>query len=116
MAQQQQQNNKQQGGNQGRGNKPFKLKPMTIIYIVLLVFIGYLVFGGSGSSSIKQPITWERLEPILEKHDYESITVINEEVAEIRIKPEAVRRDTATYRELISRTLTGAQGPQGMYV
>ena len=116
MAQQQQQNNKQQGGNQGRGNKPFKLKPMTIIYIVLLVFIGYLVFGGSGSSSIKQPITWERLEPILEKHDYESITVINEEVAEIRIKPEAVRRDTATYSELISRTLTGAQGPQGMYV
>ena len=31
MAQQQQQNNKQQGGNQGRGNKPFKLKPMKML-------------------------------------------------------------------------------------
>ena len=112
---QQQQNNKQQGGDQGRGNKPFRLKPMTIIYIALFVIIGFLLFGGGGSS-MKQPITWERLEPILEKHDYESITVINQEVAEIHIKPEAVRRDTAAYRDLISRTLTGAQGPQGIYV
>ena len=113
---QQQQNNKQQGGDQGRGNKPFRLKPMTIIYLVLFVIIGFLLFGGGGGSSMKQPITWERLEPILEKHDYESITVINQEVAEIHVKPEAVRRDTATYRDLISRTLTGAQGPQGIYV
>ncbi|MBR3782879.1 MAG: ATP-dependent zinc metalloprotease FtsH [Bacteroidales bacterium] len=89
---------------------------MSIIYIALFVIIGFLLFGGGGGSSMKQPITWERLEPILEKHDYESITVINQEVAEIHIKPEAVRRDTAAYRDLISRTLTGAQGPQGIYV
>ncbi len=111
----QQQNNMQQNGNQGRGNKPFKIKPMTIVYLVLLIVIGYLLLGGNGSSAPKQPITWERLQPILERHDYESITVINQEVAEIRIKSEAVRRDTATYRDIITRTLTGQNGAQGYY-
>ena len=67
----QQQNNMQQNGNQGRGNKPFKIKPMTIVYLVLLIVIGYLLLGGNGSSAPKQPITWERLQPILERHDYE---------------------------------------------
>ncbi len=105
----------QQNGNQGRGNKPFKIKPMTIVYLVLLIVIGYLLLGGNGSSAPKQPITWERLQPILERHDYESITVINQEVAEIRIKSEAVRRDTATYRDIITRTLTGQNGAQGYY-
>jgi cell division protease FtsH len=111
----QQQNNMQQNGNQGRGNKPFKIKPMTIVYLVLLIVIGYLLLGGNGSSAPKQPITWERLQPILERHDYESITVINQEVAEIRIKSDAVRRDTATYRDIITRTLTGQNGAQGYY-
>ncbi len=111
----QQQNNMQQNGNQGRGSKPFKIKPMTIVYLVLLIVIGYLLLGGNGSSAPKQPITWERLQPILERHDYESITVINQEVAEIRIKSDAVRRDTATYRDIITRTLTGQNGAQGYY-
>ncbi len=111
----QQQNNMQPNGNQGRGNKPFKIKPMTIVYLVLLIVIGYLLLGGNGSSAPKQPITWERLQPILERHDYESITVINQEVAEIRIKSDAVRRDTATYRDIITRTLTGQNGAQGYY-
>lgn len=111
----QQQNNMQQNGNQGRGNKPFKVKPMTVVYLVLLVIIGYLLFSGSGGTTAKIPITWERLQPILERHDYESITVINQEVAEIYIKSEAVRRDTVTYRDIITRTFTGQNGVQGYY-
>ncbi|MBR4505894.1 MAG: ATP-dependent zinc metalloprotease FtsH [Bacteroidales bacterium] len=75
----------------------------------------YGLFGGGGSAS-KQPITWERLEPILEKHDYESITVINQEYAEIRIKRDVVNRDTVAYRDIITRTITGQRGEQGYYV
>ena len=112
MAEQQ---NRKQMNQQQRGNKPFKLKPMTVIYIVLLVIIGYLLFGGSGGSTPKQPITWEKLQPILERHDYESITVVNQEVAEVRIKADAVKRDTVTYGDIITRTLTGQKGLQGYY-
>ena len=91
-----QQNNKQQPMQpNNRGNKPFKMRPMTIIYLVLLVVIGFLFFGGSGSAP-KQAITWDKLQPILERHDYESITVVNQEVAEVRIKADAVKRDTVT--------------------
>ena len=97
-----------------RGNKPFKMRPMTIIYLVLLVVIGVLFFGGSGSAP-KQAITWDKLQPILERHDYESITVVNQEVAEVRIKADAVKRDTVTYGDLRTRTMTGQPGVQGYY-
>ena len=111
----QQNNNQQPMQPNNRGNKPFKLKPITIIYLVLFVVIGVLLFGGGSGSAPKQPITWERLQPILERHDYESITVVNQEVAEVRIKAEAVKRDTASYGDLRTRTITGQQGIQGYY-
>ena len=112
MAEQQ---NRKQPNSQGRGNKPFKIKPMTVIYLALLIIIGYFLLGGGGGASSKVPITWDKLQPILERHDYESITVINQEVAEIHIKSDAVRRDTVTYRDIITRTLTGQKGMQGYY-
>ena len=87
---------------------------MYIIYLVILGALLFSFFGGSGSTA-KQPIAWERLAPILEKHDYESITVINQEVAEIRIKQDVLKRDTITYGDIISRTLTGGKGPAGYY-
>ena len=99
--------------NPNRGNKPKGSKVLRYIYIAIFVAFGYFFFfGGSGVAS-KQPITWEKLEPILEKHDYESITVINEEQAEIRIKREAVRKDTVAYRNIIGRN--GVDGPLGYY-
>lgn len=99
--------------NPNRGNKPKGSKLLRYIYIAIFVAFGYFFFfGGSGVAS-KQPITWEKLEPILEKHDYESITVINEEQAEIRIKREAVRKDTVAYRNIIGRN--GVDGPLGYY-
>ena len=99
--------------NPNRGNKPKGSKVLRYIYIAIFVAFGYFFFfGGSGVAS-KQPITWEKLEPILEKHDYESITVINEEQAEIRIKCEAVRKDTVAYRNIIGRN--GVDGPLGYY-
>ncbi|MBR4229731.1 MAG: ATP-dependent zinc metalloprotease FtsH [Bacteroidales bacterium] len=87
---------------------------MNIIYIAILVALAVSFFSG-GNASSKQAITWDRLEPILERHDYESITVINQEVAEIRMKREAVKRDTATYRDIIGRNFSGGQGAIGFY-
>ena len=111
-------NNQQQRRPQqpNGGNKPKGPRFIYIIYGAIMIAIAVMLFGNGGSSSNKKPITWEKLQPILESHDYESITVINQETAEIRIKADAVRRDTVKYRDIINRTLTGNQGPQGFYV
>ena len=111
----QQQNNNQQPNNPNRGKRPKGSVVLYIVYGVIMIGIAYLFFGGGGGRAAKQPITWDRLEPILERHDYESITVVNQEVAEIRIKNDVVKRDTATYRDIINRTLSGSTGPQGFY-
>jgi cell division protease FtsH len=112
-----QQDNNQQPNklNNNRGKRPKGARVMYIVYGIIMIGIAYLFFGGGGSGSSQQPITWDRLEPILERQDYESITVVNQEVAEIRIKHDVVKRDTATYRDIISRTISGGTGPQGYY-
>ena len=111
------QNNQQQQPrpNPNRGKRPWWSRFIYLVYIVIMLALIYGLFGGGGSPS-KQSITWERLEPILEKHHYESITVINQEYAEIRIKRDEVNRDTVTYRDIITRTMTGDRGQQGYYV
>jgi cell division protease FtsH len=112
------QNNQQQQPNKPnapRGKRPWWSKLLYIVYIGIMLALIWGLFGGGGGSASKQPITWERLESILEKHDYESITVINQEYAEIQVKREAVNRDTVTYRDIITHTMTG-RGPQGYYV
>ena len=110
-----QQNQQPQRPN-NRGKRPKGSRVLYIVYLVIMVALVWSLFGGSGGSSSKQEITWARLEPILEKEHYESITVINEEVAQIRIKPEVARRDTVTYRDIITKNITGSNGPLGYYV
>ncbi|MBR1785138.1 MAG: ATP-dependent zinc metalloprotease FtsH [Bacteroidales bacterium] len=89
---------------------------MYFVYIAIMVALAFTFFGNRGGGSMKKDITWERLEPILEHEQYESITVVNQQVAQIRIKPEVVRRDTAAFRDIVSRNITGNQGPVGFYV
>ena len=114
MADQQNKNQRPVQNPNNRNRKPKGIRVMNIIYIAILAALAFSFFNG-GNSSSKQPITWERLEPILERHDYESITVINQEVAEIRIKREIAKRDTITYRDIIGRNFTGGQGALGLY-
>ena len=116
---QQQRNAEQQSrqpsnDNFNRGKKPKKHNIIRYIYIAIFVAFGYFFFFGESSGAVKQPITWDKLEPILEQGDYESITVINEQQAEIRLKRDAVMRDTVTYGDIIGRA--GASGPHGYYV
>ena len=112
------QNNQQQPQrpNNNRGNRPKKGRVLYIIYGVIMLALVWSLFGGSGNSSSKREISWDRLEPILEKEQYESITVINEEVAQIRIKPDVARRDTITFGDIITKNITGSNGPLGYYV
>ena len=114
MAEQQNKNQRHVPNPNNRNRKPKGVRVMNIIYIAILVALAVSFFGG-GNSSSKQSITWERLQPILERHDYESITVINQEVAEIRIKREVAKRDTITYHDIIGRNFMGGQGALGYY-
>ena len=112
-----QQPNKQQPRRpNNQGKRPKGSRVLYIVYLVIMLMLVWSLFGGSGSSSSKREISWERLETILEKGDYESITVINQEVAQIRIKSDIARRDTVSYGDILTRNITGSQGPMGYYV
>ena len=108
-------NRQQQQCPNNRGKRPKGGRVLYIIYGIIMLALVWSLFGSGSSASMKREITWERLQPILEKGDYESITVINQEVAQIRIKPDVARRDTVTYGDILTRNITGSQGPLGYY-
>ena len=95
-----------------RGNKP---KSSRILYIVYGVIMLVLLFGMFDGGTTKTPINWERLEKILERGDYESITVVNQSVAQIKIKNEALKTN-GEYSDLRGRKgLLGSEAPVGVY-
>ena len=95
-----------------RANKP---KSSRILYIVYGVIMLVLLFGMFDGGTTKQPINWERLEKILERGDYESITVVNQSVAKIKIKDEAIKTN-GEYSDLRGRKgLLGSEAPVGVY-
>ena len=98
--------------NMPRANKP---KSSRILYIVYGVIMLVLLFGMFDGGTTKQPINWERLEKILERGDYESITVVNQSVAKIKIKDEAIKTN-GEYSDLRGRKgLLGSEAPVGVY-
>ncbi len=98
--------------NTPRGNKP---KSSRILYIVYGVIMLVLLFGMFDGGTTKTPINWERLEKILERGDYESITVVNQSVAQIKIKNEALKTN-GEYGDLCGRKgLLGSEAPVGVY-
>ena len=98
--------------NMPRGNKP---KSSRILYIVYGVIMLVLLFGMFDGGTTKTPINWERLEKILERGDYESITVVNQSVAQIKIKNEALKTN-GEYSDLRGRKgLLGSEAPVGVY-
>ena len=100
----------QRGGRKQKGGGV-----MWVIYTVLLAGLLFAYFSNGDGVETKKEIEWSELQPILESGDYESITVINHEVAEIRIKREAFNRDTARYKDITS---VGASGKKvrGYYI
>ena len=97
-----------------RNRRPKGAQFLYAIYGVLLIAIAYMLFSGGAPRS--KAIGWDRLEGILERHDYDSIVVVNEKVAEIYIKREAVKRDSAAYRDIVGRAPVGNVPPIGYYI
>ena len=112
MAKQPNENPNNNPNNFPNGKRPKSSRVLYIIYGVIMLVLLYSMFGGTGAP--KKSIDWAKFERILESGDYESITVVNQEVAEIKIKEEAVKRDTA-YADLRGKNLTGGEGATGIY-
>ena len=98
------------------GNEP-KRKYNWVIYVlygVIILMLGRSLLSDAGSTT-SHDIRWDKLEPILVKHDYSKVVIVNQEYAEIHIKRAALQRDTA-YRDLIGKnTLSGAPLETGFY-
>ncbi len=85
------------------------------VYAILILVLGWMLLSDGNNSPAKE-ITWDKLEPILERHDYESITVVNQEYAEIRISKSALLADSTSYQELYNiAPWTGRKSPAGYY-
>ena len=97
---------------QPQGKRPKVARVLFIIYGIIMLALIFGFFGGKGASKV--PADWAKLEYILERGDYESITVVNKEMAEIKVKPEAIKTDS-TYRELQNYSITGQAAPAGIY-
>ncbi len=102
-----QENNNQQRGNNtpnqnGQNNRNKRPKGdwvMYIIYAIIIVSLGGVLLGGNGGADNKE-IGWSKLDEILRKGDQEKIVVVDKEMAEIYIKEDALKSDTA-YNELV---------------
>lgn len=99
--------------NKGKKNKGSAI--MYVIYAIIIIGLSSLLFGGESSGASKK-IAWSKLEPILVKHDYEKVVVVNEEFAEIYIKRDVLKRDSLTYKDLFGApTLLGRPTEPGFY-
>ena len=95
-----------------QGKKPKSSRVLYIIYGVIMLVLLFTMFNGGSS---KKPIKWDKFERILASGDYESITVVNQSVAEIKIKDSAVKVNLE-YNDLKGqKSLVGNEVPVGLY-
>ena len=100
---------------QNNGKKSKGSVVMYVIYAVIIIALSSLLFGGESSGTSKK-IAWSKLEPILVKHDYEKVVVVNQEFAEIYIKRDVLKRDSLTYKDLFGApSLLGRPTEPGFY-
>lgn len=91
--------NKKNNFKKKLGGKPkFKFN-IYWIYIAAFAFFGILWFTDNGEGTINKEIEWDKLQQVLLKKDYSKITVVNKEFAEIYIKADAIKSDSA-YNDL----------------
>ncbi len=84
-----------------KGSKPKKGWVMYVVYGVIILALGGMLINPSSNSGPRK-IGWNKLEHILERHDYSKIVIVNQEFAEIYIKKDALK-DSA-YSDLFGRS------------
>ncbi len=117
--------NNQQNKNKSKNNfkSPIKGKPKFTfsiywIYIAVAIFLIGMVFTGDGESTVNKKIKWEKLQQVLFKKDYSKIIVVNEDFAEIYIKPELIKVDSF-YSDLKTKPslfVKGSSPKEGFYI
>lgn len=79
-------------GKDGKGNKPkFGFSLYWIYGLIIVIFIGMNFFGNFGNSAQKTNLS--NLEVMLQEGDVAKITVVNDDLAEITIKEEALSKE-----------------------
>ena len=106
---------KENNDNKEKNNNPlkqfnFKFNFYWIYGIIFALLIGYQLLGNSDISSSK--LTENEFESILNNNDIEKIVIVNSDVAQLYIKPEALERDIYKKKKSSSFLNSGA----AMYV
>jgi ATP-dependent metalloprotease FtsH len=98
-------------------NKAKKSKPKFNFYwIYAILTIGFIVLYVLNYTNPVKEVTWPKLVTMLQKEDVEKIVIINKEKAEIYIKKDKIKSDTA-YKDFTKRNFnTGSESsPQFFY-
>ena len=108
-------NNNKPGGlqNGSKGSKPKKGWVVYVVYGIVILALGSLLLKQDGNTG-PHDISWSKLEPILVKHDYSKIIIVNQEFAEIYIK-DSVAKSNPDYKELLGRNVINQQLPDAGY-
>lgn len=107
MSENKKKSNMSAGGNPGQKRK---FSFYWIYAILALVFLGmqFINLGGSDTKDI----TWNKFVKFLEKRQVEKVVVINKERAEIYIKQEAIKSDTA-FKQFQTKNGFGSKSSKG---
>ena len=102
---------KPQGGP--KGQSPKKSWVMYVVYGAIILVLGGMLLRQDASSG-PHKIKWSKMESVIRKQDYTKIVIVNQEFAEIYIKPSAIKKDSA-YRDLQGRNMMSQPVPDAGY-
>ena len=86
---------------------------MYVIYGAIILVLGGMLLRQDASSG-PHKIKWSKLESVIRKQDYTKIVIVNQEFAEIYIKPSAIKNDSA-YRDLRGHNMMSQPVPDAGY-
>ena len=102
---------KPQGGP--KGQSPKKSWVMYVVYGAIILVLGGMLLRQDANSG-PHKIKWSKLESVIRKQDYTKIVIVNQEFAEIYIKPSAIKKDSA-YRDLQGHNMMSQPVPDAGY-
>ena len=92
-----------QGKPSPNNTKPKKGWVMYVVYGAIILVLGGMLLR-QDSTNGPHKIKWAKLESIIRQQDYTKIVIVNQEFAEIYIKPTAIKNDTS-YSDLVGHNM-----------